>query len=378
MIGALARAEARDWELLKASRQKKDALFELACRIALLAEGSRQSGASSLAEAAEEERRKALRAGLAVVAAGGDAEELGRALAEEADESDPGALLESRLVRSGLLGLLAGEHPYTLMRRMSAHLGAEYYDKAGAWILGRVKRRRAKPEPLVVPGELPDVVRDLSFDARFLERALRAAGHEIAAAALAGCPQESMDLAKPLYGKIGGAVIEDDAAFLRPRLSGDEIAQAQSAFLEIARGLEERGDLEAEGAGEASSEDGLDVDPAFIAELTKAVVALDADLLRAAFRGADPASLAAAMQGMEPRAHERILAALPKKDAKRVLDAIDEAPPLRARAVLEASSQLAALILAAAGKQGVAAKSSTSRSALQKLERIEAWPAAKR
>jgi hypothetical protein len=370
MIGALARADARDWEAAKASRQKRDALFELAARIALLAERSRSSGAAALSEAAEGERRKALKAGLELIIEGGDAEELDRVLASAAATSDPGSLLEARLVRSGLRGLLSGEHPYTLMRRMSAHLGPEYFDKAGAWILARVKRRKPRPDSLVVPGELPDVVRDLALDPRSLERALRAAGREIAAAALAGCPQESMELAMPLYGRIGGVVLEDDACFLRSRLSGDEISQAQTAFLEIVRGLEERGELE------LSDEGNLEADPAFVSELTRAIMGLDDGLLRAAFRLAEGKALAAAMQGMEPKAHDRILAALSKKEIKRILDAIDEAPPLRRKEIAEAGAKLAALLLASSEKRDSSGAGNALRSALQRLERIRDWASA--
>ncbi len=362
MIGALARTGARDWEPVKASRQKKDALFELAARISLLAERSRAAGAAALSEAADGERRKALRAGLLAIVAGCDAEELDRNLAAASTEADAGSILEARLVRSGLRGLLAGEHPYTLMRRMCAHLGEEYFDKAGEWILSRVKRRRSRPDALVVPGELPDVVRGLALDPRSLERALRAAGREIAAAALAGCPQESMELAKPLYGRIGGAVVEDDSAFLRSRLSGDEIAQAQSAFLEIARGLEEKGELEMAG------EDELETDPGFVSEFTKAVMALEEGALKAAFRAAEPKALAAAMQGMEPRAHERILSVLPKKAEKRILDAIDDSPPLSGKAVVAAGRKLAEALHAAAGRRGGAAKA-----LLDRLARVRDW-----
>jgi hypothetical protein len=382
MIAALARAEARDWEAIKASRQKKDALFELATRIAILAEKSRSSGSAFLAKAVASERRKALKAGLAIIAEGGDVEELDRALATAAADTDAGPALEARLVRSGLRGLIAGEHPYTLMRRMTAQLGPEYFDKAGEWILARIKRRRPGPDSLVVPGELPDVVRGLALDPRSLERALRAAGREIAAASLAGCPQESMELAKPLYGRVGGAVLEDDAAFLRSRLSGDEIAQAQAAFLEIARGLEERGELD------ISSGNDLEPDPAFVSELTKAIMSLDDELLRLAFRAGEGKSLAAAMQGMEPRAHDRILGALPKKDMKRILDAIDEAAPLGRKAIIEAGAKLAVLLLdaarerdtsparASAAKRATEGKSAAEKAARERLERIKNWQAA--
>jgi len=369
MIAALAGARPRDWEPVKASRQKIDALFDLAVRVALLAERSRASGAASLSDAARIERRRTLRAGLRVVAAGGDPEELDRAIAEAAPGADPGAILEARLLRSGLRGLLAGEHPFTLMRRMCAHLGPEYFDRAGIWILSQLKQRRPRPESLLVPGELPDVVRDLALDPRALERALRAAGREIAAAALAGCPQESMDLTAPLYGRIGGAVIEDDAAFLRSRLSGDDIAQAQSAFLEIARALEERGELD------LAEEDELEADPVFVAEFTKAIIGLEAGLLKAAFHGAESRAAAAAMQGLEPRAHNRVLAALPKKDQKRILDAIDDAPPLRRKAIAEAGSRLAALIIDTSERRPSAfrPKSGAQRAAFQRLERIRDW-----
>jgi hypothetical protein len=362
LIRAIAEAARDSLDAPKVSRQKKDALFELATRIGLIAEQARSSSAA-VAKAAAIERRKPLKAGLELVAAGANAENLERGLEASVPRprSDPGAELEWVLCRAGLRGIAADEHYSIIMRRMTAFLGFDYYDKAEYWLAERVKRRKNRSESLVVPGELPDVIRMLAMDKRNLERALRASGRDIAAAALAGCPQESMDLARPLYGKIGAAALEDDASRLRARLSGDEIAQAQAAFLEVVRSLEERGELR------LGPEDELSADPAFIAALTQAVLGLDSSFIKGAFRKAEGVLLATAMQGMEPEAHDRILEALSKKEIKRILDAIDDSDPLPRRAVQGAGMELAARLFEAA------AASKAPRAALERLARVRDW-----
>jgi len=362
MIRAIAEASRGFIATEKVSRQKEDALFELASRIALLAEQSRLSD-KALAKAAASERRKSMKIGLEMVAAGIDAEGLDRALAASAPRTgaDPGAALEWMLVRVGLRGIADDEHYSVIMRRMTAFLGPGFFDKAEAWLLDRAKRRKSRSESLVVPGELPDVIRILAMDKRNLERALRASGRDISAAALAGCPQESMDLARPLYGKIGASALEDEAAHLRSRLSGDEIAQAQAAFLEVLRNLEERGELR------LGPEDELSADPAFISALTKAVLGLDAAVIKGAFKATEGAVIATSMQGMEPEAHDHILESLPKKEIKRILDAIDDADPLPRRAVQGAGKELAERLFEAA------ADAKAPRAALERLVIVRDW-----
>ena len=362
MIGAIAEAARGFIAAEKVSRQKEDALFELAARIAALAEQSRTSD-KALAKAAATERRKSLKPGLELVAAGVDAAGLDRALgpARPQPGDDPGAALERLLVRAGLRGIASDEHYSVIMRRMTAFLGPGYFDKAEAWLLERARRRKGRAESLVVPGELPDVIRILAMDKRNLERALRASGRDISAAALAGCPQESLDLAKPLYGKIGASALEDEAAHLRSRLSGDEIAQAQTAFLEVLRNLEERGELF------LGPEEELSADPAFISALTKAVLGLDPAVIRSAFRAAEGSIVATAMQGMEPEAHDHILESLPKKEIKRILDAIDDADPLPRRAVQGAGKELAQTLFEAA------AAFKAPRAALERIASVRDW-----
>jgi flagellar motor switch protein FliG len=170
-----------------------------------------------------------------------------------------------------------------------------------------------------------------------------------------------MDLARPLYGRIGAAALEDDAARLRSKLSGDEIAQAQAAFLEVLRNLDERGELC------LGPEDELVVDPAFVAALTKAVLSLDSAAIKGALRSAEGALVATAMQGMEPEAHDHILGALTKKEVNRVLDALDDTDPLPRRAIQGAGKELAARLFETAGA------SKASRTTLERLAAVRDW-----
>jgi hypothetical protein len=346
----------------RVSRQKTDALFDLAVRIGLIAEQSRASE-KILAKAAAAERRKSLKTGLELVAAGADGEAIDRAINAAApdSEADPGAALEWMLVRAGMRSIAADEHYSVAMRRMTAFLGPTYFDKTEAWLLERAKRRRARPESLVVPGELPDVIRILAMDKLNLERVLRTSGRDIAAAALAGCPEESMDLVRPLYGRIGAAALEDEAVRLRSSLSGDEISQAQAAFLEVLRNLEERGELR------LGDEEELSADPAFVSALTHAMLCIDESTIKRACRQIDGALIAAAMQGMEPEAHDRILEALPKKEIKRILNAIDDADPMPRRAVQGAGRTLAEKLFEAASE------AKAPRIALEKLAAVRDW-----
>ncbi|MBL8967114.1 MAG: hypothetical protein JNG85_08895 [Spirochaetaceae bacterium] len=365
MIAALTAADFNLWKAAAVSRQKKDALFDLACRIAVVAEAARASGSKAIADAIRLERRKTLRFGLELLSEGADADSLDQAFELEpvSKDLDPGTRLELALTRSGLAGIADREHHFVVFRRMTAFLGAEYFDKSSAWITERVKRRRGKAQTLLIPGDLPDLVRTLALDGVSLERALRQAGRSLASAALAGCPQESVDLARPCFGKIGGAVLEDDAAYLRTRLSGEEIAQAQAAFIAIVQNLEEGGEVE------IGEEEELYNDPEYVKELSLAVLSLDERSLKALVKRTDDKLLATAMQGMEPAVHERILALFPKKTQRRILDAIDAQILLPRREIEEAGRSIARIILDTA-------LDDVGGERLSRLRRVRDWGAA--
>ncbi len=367
MIEGLTRVDLSQWKVGQVSRQKKDALFDLACRIGLLCSEARTKGQGPAAsKAAPAERRKSLRFGLELLENGADEEALEQAFNEECKGSklEGGDLLEYAMVLAGLKSFLGGEHPFIALRRMSAFLGLEYFDKASAWMTDSLKRRRVeKPMTLLVPGDFPDVIRTLALDGHSLERVLRGGGRGLASAALAGCPQESIELAKPIFGKIGGAVLEDDALYLRRHLSGDEIAQAQSALLELISNLEEGGELE------LTEEEELYGEPDFVEELTKAILGLDERDLKPALKNYDPRLLAMAMQGMQPEAHERILKMLAMKDERRVLNAVDSMILLPRREIEEAARSLAERIIITLKKtQG------DNSPQMRQFARIRDWP----
>jgi flagellar motor switch protein FliG len=208
---------------------------------------------------------------------------------------------------------------------------------------------------------MPDVVQALAVDPKSLELCFRAAGRAISTAALAGCPQESVDHAKRLFNPIGASALEDDAAYLRSRLSSDEIAEAQAAFLEVVGSLEERGEIR------IGFEEEFGTDELFIAAFTKAVMTVSPQAIRAVIKSAEGTLIAAAMQGLEPRAHDHILSALPKKEATRILDAIDAADPLPKRAVVGAARELAARLIAAS------TRGTTSASSIDNLTVVRDW-----
>lgn len=365
MIRAVTEA---DWDSIPkpsgVSRQKKDAIFELSTRVTVIAERARESGGASLAEDALVERRKFLRYGLELLVEGADATQIEFAFRHSpvALDLDPGTRLELAAVREGLVALAGGKHHSIVLRRMTAALGQEYFDKAGEWLREKSRKRKRRDQSLLVPGDMPDLVRSLALDPRSLERTLRAAGRELSVAALAGCAQESIDLVAGYYGPIGAAAFEDDVAWQRTRLSGDEIGQAQNAFAEVVKNLEAGGELE------LGPEDEFAADPAFVRELTRAVMTLDERSLRTVFKEGDSRILALAMQGLEPRAHERILGLLSNRVQRRLLDAVDDAAILPRRDVLMAGKTLAEAVLARA-----ALAKSGPRESLESFEQIRDW-----
>ena len=126
MIGVLAIADWDRWKVASVSRQKKDALFELACRIALLAEEVRANGeAKTLAKAAEAERRKCLRFGLEILAGGADAEAL-----DQAFEAEPSmTALEKQWEPKRSDTSVSGAAELLMIRDSLAYIGCCIYSK---------------------------------------------------------------------------------------------------------------------------------------------------------------------------------------------------------------------------------------------------------
>ncbi|MEN6477107.1 MAG: hypothetical protein ABFC75_03855 [Rectinema sp.] len=330
------------------SGRKKSALFTLAERFALAAEKAAIEDSSAWAVAAESESRKSLRIVLNALAAGTHPDAVQPALAQAgfAGSADPGDRLESDMLAAGAVEALRGSHPYILMRVMTARLGPEYYEKTTEWILERIKRRKYVENEFFVPGDLPEVLARLEKIPGKLELALRMAGREMSAAALCGCPAESIVAVLAPCGRIGGAILEDSMRAYRAKLSTEEIADAQAAFADLARELDEP-------KAHTEPVEPEDVpDPGLVEDLTDLILELDPKLLRTVALSMDPKKLASLLQVMAPAGHDRMLTTIGPMRESRVINALDAAQPLGSFELTREAQVFAQKILAAAVPKG--------------------------
>jgi hypothetical protein len=226
---------------------------------------------------------------------------------------------------------------------MTAALGLEFHAETGAWLRERVQRKKPRQEELIVPGDLPEILLRMAVRPGYLETALRLAGNGMTAAALSGCPRESLHLVKKGLGSIGGAVFEDSVVLYRARLSTDEIADAQAAFAEFLREVE--AEAEAESYTTLAPAEPV-TDPSLMRDLSSLILEMDGKLLKAVATGMDNRSLAEVMQGMDPAAHDRILVALGTRRESKVLDTLGGSEPLGGFEILRAAQAFCQAVLA--------------------------------
>ena len=340
MIAALSRLTERlldpgtgNYSLLEVSRRKKTALFDVAARFSLTVEKAMQGPStdpeswnmSVIAQAAETESRKPARAALNLLASRTHPEAVWPSLmARHALRlDDQGDRLEAEMVAAGAIAALRGLHPFIVMRVMASRLGQEYQEHATEWIQDRLRRRKIPPEQLIVPGELPELLDEIAADPTLLELALRAAGRDMAAAALSGCPEEYIRAARASFGRIGGAVLGDAVRAYRARLSTDEIADAQAAFAELIHALREDRELRApEQVAEPEPETTLD--PSLMEDLSDLILELDPKTLKSVIAPLSAPRAAALLQTMSPAARDRTLALAGSMKERRIINALED------------------------------------------------------
>lgn len=373
MIAALCRSTARlagptqdiapSFTPLRVSGRKKSALFELAQRFCLAVEkASPQMPAApdawnvaELTASAAMESRKTVRTAFSLLSSRSHPDAVWPAFSTGsfACLDDPGDILETEMLAAGTAAALQGTHPYVLMRILSARLGAEYHEKATEWILDRIRRRRSTPEELIVPGELPDLLYEIKEEGGRLGHAIRAAGGEMAAAALAGCPEEDIKAARACFGRIGGAVLADSVRRYRARLSTDEIADAQSAFADIIRAL--RTEYEDTSPGrEGTVEPEILPDPALVEDLSDLILELDPRILKSVVVPMSSKRMAALFQTMSPAARERIFSVTGAMKEGRIINALENMEQMGVFELTREAQGFAQKILAQSAPRGIA------------------------
>jgi len=193
--------------------------------------------------------------------------------------------------------------------------------------MNQVSPRKLPETDLLIPGDLPDLLSARTGDPGTLFRAYRLAGPTLAAAALAGCPKESIRiLEKAALNELGSSYLEDEIVSSLSRLSSDELVDAQEAFCALLQSLQGESESMAREIQENAWESGMD--KGLAEDVSLLIMELEDKLLRSVLSQADPNLTAALLQTMSPMAHDRVFSLLAASKGKKVLQALEDSNPL--------------------------------------------------
>lgn len=313
----------------KAAR-KADSLLELAQRFVEAVGEFRLTGKEALVARSREEKRKSLKLAYSIIGAG-QPEASVRSAFISAGMGIKGSALDPKEVEmliSGTKLALRQIHPIAIMRMMTAYSGFSCFEETEKWLtekFGTGQKKALADDELIIPGDLPEIILNGVHTAGEIALAVRLAGPQLTAAACAGCPREAIDRIKSAaFDDLGAIMLEAEIAAARDRLSSDELADTQHAFLELLGSVQTNSaDLLADDERRTET-----VDPALIAEVSGLVLELDERLLKIVSVSLEARTIADLIQAMEPIAHDRLFSCLPGARGKRILDALESAIPL--------------------------------------------------
>jgi hypothetical protein len=308
------------------SQRKRLFLLEMAKRFETAVETAQKAGKDSYLSSMSEEKRKPIKLAFSLLASLTQITQIRSAFVSAGllSSNDFGDRVESEMIILGTEQAVKTVHPYVILQTMSSFLGLEAVKSAEEWLVDKVRHRKVRIDELIIPGDMPDILAHYSHLKGQLEHGIRTAGMELSAAALAGCPRENIAAVKKLFGTIGGAIFEDSLLLARNRLSSDELADAQNAFLELLRTSE----ISDSKTVDSEQTDYKTIDKDMSRDLTDLVLELDPKVLKTIASGMAPTDLASLLQGMEPLAHDRVLSLLGTIRENRVIDALESSAPL--------------------------------------------------
>lgn len=225
---------------------------------------------------------------------------------------------------------------------MTAFLGFPFFDETEKWLLEKFPGRHHQEE-LIIPGDMAEILQGKTQSIGQIALATRLAGPQLVAAALAGCPQEAIShLQAAAFDALGSSLMDDEINSARNRLSSDEIADAQNAFLELLGSLHEKS-----AAHDAVEEESwnIDIDKDLVSDISNLILELDEKILKTVLTSLDPRIVASLIQVMKPIAHDRLFSSIASSRGKKILDILESSDPLSANDLTRIAQLFAQKIL---------------------------------
>lgn len=322
--------------------RRADLCFELAKRYTSAILLYQSEGKESLQIAIRDEKRKTLKFAYSLIASSTPQESVRPAFFSAGFRSaSPQDACELEMVICGTELAQKNLHPIIIMRAMTAFLGFSIFDETEKWLLEKFSGKQNQEE-LIIPGDMAEILQGKTQSMGQIALATRLAGPQLVAAALAGCPQEAIfHLETAAFDSLGSVLMDDEINSARNRLSSDEIADAQNAFLELLGSLHEKS--EAINADEENWS--ADMDKDLVSDISNLILELDERILKTVLSSLDPRIIASLIQAMKPIAHDRLFSSIPSGRVKKILDALESSVPLSSNDVTRKAQLFAQRVL---------------------------------
>jgi hypothetical protein len=327
------------------NQRRANACFETAKRFVMAVYEYRSGGKDQLLLAMREEKRRILKFSLSLIASSIQQDMVRQSFIAGGllGKESPGDECEAYMLVTGTSLAQRNVHPLTIMRAMTAYLGFSYFAATEEWLTQKFGARVPDTEELIIPGELPDAIAFSDKSPGPLVQAVRLAGLQLLAAALAGCPKETSQTIKALaFNPLGSIILEDEMENARNRLSSDELSDAQHAFLELIGSLKDFASMMEmeEESWKQSRDEGL------TGEISELILELDSRVLRSVASSLDPRLVASLIQTMEPIAHDRLFTCIGSNKGKKILDALEASTALNSNELTRRAQTFAQKVLA--------------------------------
>lgn len=309
------------------SKRKTDLLLELAKRFIVAIEHFKETGKESLLTAIRDEKRKTLKFSYSLIASSTPPDYIRQAFASAGlmNTSSPQDICESEMIIAGTVLSLKNTHPIIIMQSMTAFLGFSVFDEVEAWLLENSSQNQEAEEELIIPGDMPEILLSKTKTPGEIEQAVHLAGPQLVAAAFAGCPQEVIEFLKTIaFSQLGSILLDSEIKDARNRLSSEELADAQNAFLELLGSMHDAMPpaIETEEKKWASN-----IDKELVSDISNLILELDEKVLKTVVSNLDPKIIASLIQAMEPVAHDRLFSSIAASREKKILDALETSVP---------------------------------------------------